>query len=315
MTKTLALTGASGFVGAAVAARFAEAGWRVRALVRARPLDPALGEAGVESISGALSDSGALSALTGGADAVVHCAALIKARSAADFYDVNRDGARAVAHAAAMAGARLLVMSSLAAREPGLSHYARSKAEGDEAVRAAAAETGLGWDALRPPAVYGPGDAETLKLLRWITRGIAPIPAGRAARVSMIHVADLAGAAFAWAESGQASGAIYEIDDGRPGGRTWAEVVGAAAAVTGTRPVVFPAPAPLLIAGAAAYEGLARALGRTPMVTAGKLRELCWPDWTCAPEAFQSRFGWLPARDLESGLRETLDWYRKAGWL
>src|SRR5690606_35482561 len=110
-----------------------------------------------------------------------------------------------------------------------------------------------------PPAVYGPGDPETLKLLRWITRGLAPLPAGRDARVAMIHVGDLADAALAWAESGQATGAVYEIDDGQPGGRTWHEVVAAAAAATGARPRVFAAPAPLLVAGAAAYEGLARA--------------------------------------------------------
>jgi nucleoside-diphosphate-sugar epimerase len=266
-------------------------------------------------VRGGLADAAALEALADGADAVIHCAALIKARRPADFFAVNRDGAVAAAQAAAAAGARLLSMSSLAARQPELSHYARSKAEGDAAIMRVADASGLRWDALRPPAVYGPGDPETLKLLRWITRGLAPVPSGRAARVAMIHVADLAQAALAWGESGEATGAIYEIDDGHPGGRSWPEVVAAAAGAAGTRPRVFAAPAPLLIAGAAAYEGLARALGRTPMVTAGKLRELCWPDWRCSPEAFQARFGWRPSRDLETGLRETLDWYRKAGWL
>lgn len=264
---------------------------------------------------GGLGDRDALAAFADGADAVVHCAALIKARRPKDFFTVNRDGARAMAEAAAASGARLLVMSSLAARQPELSDYAKSKAEGDAAVMQVADAAGLRWDALRPPAVYGPGDAETLKLLRWITRGLAPVPAGRAARVAMIHVADLAAAALAWGESGEATGAIYEIDDGAHDGRSWADVVAAAAAVAGVRPFVFAAPPALLIAGAAAYEGVARALGRTPMVTAGKLRELCWPDWRCSPEAFQTRFGWRPERDLETGLRETLDWYRKAGWL
>ena len=131
----------------------------------------------------------------------------------------------------------------------------------------------------------------------------------------MIHVADLADAVFAWAASGETTQASYEIDDGHPGGRSWRDVVGAAAAAAGARPMIVAAPASLLVAGAAAYEGLARVLGRTPMVTAGKLRELCWPDWRCSPEAFQARFGWRPSRGLETGLRETLDWYRKAGWL
>jgi nucleoside-diphosphate-sugar epimerase len=310
--KTLALTGASGFVGAAVARRFADAGWRVRALVHSRPLPPELEEAGVTAMRGGLNDPASLAELAAGADAVVHCAALIKARRPQDFFTVNRDGARNLGQAASGANARMLFISSLAARQPELSDYAASKAAGEAAV---AAIGGLRWDTIRPPAVYGEGDPETLKLLRWIARGLAPVPAGPVARLSLIHVSDLAGAALAWAERGDATQMVYEVDDGCAGGRSWPEIVGVAAAALGVRPIVFAAPAPLLVAGAAAYEGLARAFGRTPMVTAGKARELCWPDWRCAPEPFQARFGWRPERDLETGLRETLDWYRKAGWL
>ncbi len=312
MSRTVAVTGASGFVGAAAAARLAQSGWRVRALVHSRPLDEALTDAGVEAVRGSLDDAGALAALAEGADAVVHGAALIKARRPEDFDRVNRLGARRMAEAAAGAGARLLLVSSLTARQPDLSDYARSKAAAEAEVAEAG---GAGWDVIRPPAVYGPGDAETLKIVRWVARGLAPVPAGRAAKVSMIHVEDLADAVLAWADKGETTQAVYEIDDGHPGGRTWPEVLAIASKNMNVRPVVFSAPAPLLIAGAAAYEGLARAAGRTPMVTAGKLRELCWPDWHCTPGAFEQRFGWRPARDLESGLRETLDWYRKAGWL
>lgn len=312
-TRTVALTGASGFVGAAVAARLAAIGWRVRALVHSRPLDDALLAAGVAPVSGSLSDQASLEALMDGADAVIHCAALVKAKRREDFDRVNRGGARTLFAAAQSAapGAKLLFVSSLAARQPDLSEYAASKA----AAEAELARTALDWDVIRPPAVYGPGDPETLKLLQWIAKGLAPVPAGPEAKVSVIHVQDLAEGVAAWAESGAPARAVYEVDDGHPGGRTWDEVVAQAAQALGARPRIVAAPRGLLIAGAGAYEGLARLLGRTPMVTAGKMREMCWPDWSCAPGAFGERHGWTPARDLQTGLRETVDWYRKAGWL
>ena len=66
--------------------------------------------------------------------------------------------------AAATAGGvrRFVHVSSLAAREPKLSLYGASKARAEELVHS----SGLEWVIVRPPAVYGPGDKETLELFR-----------------------------------------------------------------------------------------------------------------------------------------------------
>src|SRR3546814_12879427 len=100
------------------------------------------------------------------------------------------------AAAAAAEVGRFVHVSSLAAREPELSAYGRSKAESEKLM----AESGLDWAIVRPPAVYGPGDRESLELFRMAARGLVVLPP--AGRLSLIPAHDLAaplGEASGWA--------------------------------------------------------------------------------------------------------------------
>ncbi|MGI3776851.1 MAG: NAD-dependent epimerase/dehydratase family protein, partial [Janthinobacterium lividum] len=116
-----AVTGGTGFLGSHVVDALLRAGWRVRVLARGEAVFPA----GVEVVRGDLADAGALGALVRGAGAVVHAAGLVKARSRAEFMAVNRDGAARLAGAVG-AGARVVLVSSQAARCPLVSAYAAS---------------------------------------------------------------------------------------------------------------------------------------------------------------------------------------------
>src|SRR3546814_14244242 len=80
-----------------------------------------------------------------------------------------------IAAAAAADVGRFVHVSSLAAREPELSAYGRSKAESEKLM----AESGLDWAIVRPPAVYGPGDRESLELFRMAARGLVLLPPAR----------------------------------------------------------------------------------------------------------------------------------------
>ncbi len=170
MAVTVALTGASGFIGARLAARLAEKGYRVKALRHRAALPEPASDSRPEVVPGGLGDDAALARLCAGADAVVHCAALVRARRAREFQRVNAEGVARLARAAAGAGSRpsVLLLSSLAAREPGLSAYAASKRAGERAL--AEQGSGLEWTVFRPPAVYGPGDRELLSVFRWVRR-------------------------------------------------------------------------------------------------------------------------------------------------
>lgn len=303
----LAITGATGFVGARLIELATAEGHSVQTLTR-RPQPE---RAGMGWVRGDLEDTAALEQLCAGAVAVIHVAGAINAADAAGFERVNVEGTRAMLEAATTAGVRRFVqVSSLAAREPGLSAYGASKAAADRLVEA----SGLDWAIVRPPAVYGPGDRETLELIRMAARGFAP--AIGAGRFSLIFVDDLARALLALAVAPAAPPrAIYEVDDGRAGGVSHREFAMAAGAAVGRRPVVVPVAPGLMRAAAALSEVAGRIGGFRPKLTQDRARYFAHPDWVADSSALRATGLWAPQVGLEEGLAQTVAWYRSHGWL
>src|SRR5262249_4191761 len=123
-----------------------------------------------------------------------------------------------------------ILLSSLAAREPQLSPYAASKRAAEDVL----IRRGGPWLVVRAPAVYGPGDRETLAYFRAVARGFALQPNVPNARLSLIHVADL-GEAMALALEQPLSPAVYEIDDGHDSGYSYRDMADAASAASKRR--------------------------------------------------------------------------------
>ncbi|MBU2340470.1 MAG: NAD(P)H-binding protein, partial [Alphaproteobacteria bacterium] len=207
---TIAVTGATGFVGQALLDAAARARVPLRALTR-RPQDK---RDGVEWVQGGLSDRDALNELVAGARALIHVAGLTNTPDPRQFEQANVAGTSALLDAARHAGAgRFIFVSSLSAREPALSAYGASKAHAEEHVTA----SGVDWTVVRPPAVYGPRDRDMFELFRSARLGVVPLPPR--GRTSLIHVDDLAECLLALAPGGEnVSGACFEPDDGRGGG-------------------------------------------------------------------------------------------------
>ncbi|WP_298669894.1 NAD(P)-dependent oxidoreductase [uncultured Sphingomonas sp.] len=294
----LAITGGTGFVGGHVIRRALEAGHEVRAL--ARRAQPA--RDGVTWIAGALDDAAALAALTAQTDAVIHIAGVVNAPDRAGFVAGNIAGTRAIV-AATAPETRFVHVSSLSAREPRLSIYGWSKHEAEAVIAA----SGLAWDMVRPPGIYGPGDMELLDVFRVARSGISITPP--AGRVSWIHVDDLARLLVTLAET-PASRAIYEVDDGREGGwthRAFAIAMGAAMGRK-VRPIAL---APALLRIGARIDRLIR--GRNAKLTADRVAYFCHPDWTVDPAKRPAATIWTPRIAGEAGLKETVESYRAAG--
>jgi nucleoside-diphosphate-sugar epimerase len=295
--------------------RLGQAGWQVRVLTRRLPVDPLFRELTLEAVIGALDDPHSLAALVDGVEAVVHLAGLVKARSRTEFFEANAVGTKRLAAAALQAPQRprLVLLSSLAAREPQISDYAASKRAGEQALENIGRE--LAWTILRPPAVYGPGDRETLAFFRTVKAGWAPLPAVADARLSLIHADDLAAAVVELLDAGGSIGATYEIDDGRPGGYRWPEMVAAAGHALRVEPRIVSIP-PLVLRLAAAVNQLAgRLTGKAMILSAGKAREMLHADWTCHDRRMAAATSWRPAIGIEKGFAETVTWYHRQGWL
>src|SRR5262245_59350967 len=259
-------------------------------------------------VLGDLFDEAALKRLVDGADTIVHAAGLIKARRPSDFLAVNRDGTALLS--ALSPDARFILLSSLAAREPQLSPYGASKRAAETVV---AGRSGP-WLVVRAPAVYGPGDRETLAYFRAVARGLAPRPRLANARLSLIHVADLA-EALALAVEQPPSPSVYEIDDGRDGGYGYADMATAAGAALGrrARPLAIPRLAMEAVAG---LNGVGQALGGpVQILSRSKVAEIFHSDWTVHDRRLAAALGFKARYDLTTGFADTILWYRRKGWL
>lgn len=308
MGRLVAVTGATGFVGPHLVAALARHGYKVRLLIRRWSPVPSLPGVEAEMVLGDLADDAALRRLVDGADAVIHAAGLIKARTPADFMTVNRDGTARLSVLAPEA--RFILLSSLAAREPQLSAYAGSKRAAEQVV---AERSGL-WLAVRAPAVYGPGDRETLAYFKTAARGFAPRPRGEGARLSLIHVEDLA-EVLARVVEAPLPPAVYEIDDGREGGYGYGDMATAAGEALGrsVRSVPVPRVAMEIVGWA---NGLRHALGGAAQIlTRTKVRELFHPDWAVHDRRLAATISFRPRYDLKAGFRDTILWYRQNKWL
>ena len=308
MSQIIAVTGATGFIGAMLVDHLLASGWNVRALVRPRSAHRIAQKPGLETVTGSLQDSESLNRLVHGAAAVVHCAGVVRGATAADFNAVNVDGLERLVRAALSLSPRprFLSLSSLAARAPELSHYASSKHQGEVALAAMAED--MEWVALRPPAVYGPGDTEMLPLFQLMGRGIAPVLGEPHARVSLLYVEDLCAAVLSWLNAGSCQCGVYELNDTQTGGYSWEETIAKVSALCGRRIIRLPLPAALLKSIALVNVAVARLIGYAPMLTPGKVRELRHPDWVADNSALTAAIGWLPAFSLEQGLRRTMGW-------
>lgn len=312
----VALTGATGFLGRHLAAALAGAGCRLRLLVRQDPAHPLLDGVRPELVMGDLSGAAVLERFTAGADIVIHAAGLIKARDRAAFYAVNADGSARLGRAVAATapGARLLVVSSQAASQPALSDYAGSKRAGEAA--AIAGFGGADWLVVRPPALYGPWDRETLALFKAVSGPLVPVLGRADARIAMMHVGDAAAAITALAMTGDGvRGATYSLCDGRHDGYGWDEILDHAGAAVGRTPPRLRIPYPLLALAGLGGAIMATLRRRPIMLVPGKVREITHPDWRVDPAAMPPPALWQPRIGLADGFAATADWYRSQGWI
>ena len=299
----LAVTGGTGFVGSHLIDVAVAAGHEIVALTRRE--QPARDQ--VNWIAGDLHSAAALEKVVDCADAVIHAAGLITAQSAAAFEKANVEGTLAMLAAATAGGVRRFVnVSSLAAREPRLSLYGASKARSEELVHS----SGLDWAIVRPPAVYGPGDRETLELFRMAKLGLMLMPPK--GRVSVIHADDLASLLIALTAADAPSNILIEPDDGKPDGWTHRQFARALGHAVGTRPAIVSSPGVVLRLAARADQFLRRDKAK---LTVDRAAYFSHRNWVVEPKRAAPHELWQPAIPTERGLKETADWYREQGWL
>ncbi len=292
----IAVTGGTGFVGSRLIEALVEAGHDISALTR-RPKDR---QRSVNWVAGSLEDQPALDRLAEGADALIHVAGVIKADEVGFEAGNVRGTAAVLAAARGCKVPRFVHVSSLAAREPELSRYGGSKARSEALVR----ESGLDFAIVRPPAVYGPGDQETLDLFRMARRGLILLPP--AGRLSLIHADDLASLLVALAGA-KAPPPLIEPDDGTPGGWTHRQLAAALGEAVGRNALALSIPRAAVRLGALLDGFIRRDQAK---LTPDRAAYFCHPDWVADPALAPPPALWKPVVGTREGLRATAEWYR-----
>jgi uncharacterized protein YbjT (DUF2867 family) len=301
---TIAVTGATGFVGQMLLDVAAKEGIGLRALAR-KPQAP---RDGVEWVAGDLGDVPALDDLVRGAEAVIHLAGLTTAPDTAAFEAGNVTGTLNLVEAAVREGVpRMVFVSSLAAREPALSIYGASKARAEKLVKA----SHLDWTIVRPPAVYGPRDKDMLDLFKAAKWGVVPVPPE--GRTSLVHAEDLARLLLALIPGGEAvTHKTFEPDDGKRGGWSHYELARAIGWAMGRRPKVLHLPEKWMKRAAQADM---RLRGGKAKLTLDRVGYMVHPDWVVSHGARVPDELWRAGVETRAGLKATAAWYRSNGWL
>ncbi|MXO58013.1 NAD(P)H-binding protein [Altererythrobacter salegens] len=301
---TIAVTGATGFVGHALLEEAARENLPVRALTRSKqPPAP-----GVEWVRGHLGDRTALAELVDGAEAVIHVAGVVNAPDPHGFHLGNVEGTMKLVEQALAEGVpRFVFVSSLAAREPQLSRYGESKRHAEKLVMA----SGLDWSIVRPPAIYGPHDREMLDMFKAARWGVLPMPPP--GRTSLIHVRDLARLLLALVPGGEeVTHKVFEPDDGRDEGWSHRELARTIGWAVGRRPWVPHLSKPALERMARLDKALR---GRKAKLTLDRVGYMAHPDWVSSPKLHPPADLWEAQVPTREGMKATAAWYRKHGWL
>jgi dihydroflavonol-4-reductase len=321
------VTGASGFLGAAIANSARAAGYRVRVLIRSssprtniHPHD--------EVAVGDLRDRDSIATALRGVRYLVHAAADYRlwAPSPDEMLRNNVEGTRTVMEEALRAGVERIVYTSSVAtlaldpdgtpaterdgltEERAIGAYKRSKVAAERVVQRMVAERGLPAVIVNPSTPIGPRDIKPTPTGRIIVEAASGrMPGYVDTSLNFVHVDDVAAGHLAAFERGRV-GELYIL-----GGQnaSLANLLGDIARIVGRRPPWLRIPRPPLYPLAWLAEAGARVTGREPFVTLDGLRMAKYRMVFSSAKAEQE-LGYR-ARPYGEGLAEAIDWFRKAG--
>lgn len=324
------ITGATGFIGPYLIKELVLAGHSCRCLVRDNSDTKALEEQGVEFVKGDVTRSETLNGIADGIDCVIHMATLGHMSNftvtESMFERVNVQGSINVMNEAKRAGVSRFVHCSTVAvmgicpevpateeSECNPHHsYGRSKLRAEREVLRRVVDQGLPAVIVRFSMVYGPGDwRDILKLTRMAAKGLFPKVGHRPKLTPLIHVEDAVQGLLLAAEKGRA-GEIYLITNRQSEPfDTIIKIIQDALRVS-IIPVYVPEWVALNMASLA--EKIFPLLGKEPPVSRKNI-ESTLADRVFAIEKAQRELGFNPQVDPEQGLRETVLWYKKNGWI
>jgi dihydroflavonol-4-reductase len=322
------VTGGTGFIGSHLVDRLLAEGYTVRCLIRNDKKKGYLEKLPVEFFVGDLFSSEALEKGISGVDCVYHVAGVVGSRNKEGFYRQNRDGTKNVIECTSRVNPRLkkfIFVSSGAAVGPAdassmvnettpyhpITTYGKSKMEAE--LEVLKFKDSLPITIVRPTAVYGPRDPATFDYFNTMNKGLEPLVGFKDKLISLVHSIDLVTGIILAGENSVSAGQSYFLGSERP--YTWSEIGEATKKVIGRNVFRVRLPEPLVYA-VAATAGLLSSFSEKPSVlNFEKGRDMVQDFWTFDSSKATRELGYHPSIPLVDGIRETVEWYRKNGWM
>lgn len=324
---TVLVTGASGFLGSAVARRVLAAGYAVRVLVRSSSSDLNIGDLDVEIVTGDLRDSGSLARAMQGCTGLFHVAADYRlwVPDAPSMMAINVDGTRALMLAALDAGIEKIVYTSsvaaLGLRIDGpadeltpvslakvVGTYKKSKFLAEQEVIRLVAERRLPAVIVNPSTPVGPRDIKPTPTGRMILDAAnGRMPAYVDTGLNVVHVDDAA------------EGHVLAFHKGRVGEKyilggenmLLAEILAEVAGICGRKPPFVKLPHGALVPAAVVAETWCRIIGGEPMVTLDSIR-MARKRMFFSSEKARATLGYT-TRPAQQALRDAIEYFRVQG--
>jgi nucleoside-diphosphate-sugar epimerase len=263
-----------------------------------------------------------------GVDYVYHSAGVTKARTRAEYYEGNSEGTKNILRAAekfAPGLRRLVHVSSQAAAGPSptrvpisedfpphpITTYGKSKLASERECQGMAGKIPL--TIVRPPAVYGPREKDIFTFFKTVSRGLQPMIGFDDKYVSLIHVSDLVRGFVLAGESSKSENQTYFISSKEV--YSWKQLGDAATAVLGKRAFRLRIPVPVVYAISAIAEFFSWFSSKPAILNLEKGEDIVQDFWTCDSSKAKRDFGFEQQITVEHGFRETIEWYKKEGWL
>lgn len=328
MQKVL-ITGASGFIGGFLAEEMLRRGLDTYAAVRASSNTKDLKKMGVKILIWDFENSSQMSSILAHHqfDYIIHNAGITKSKSKEEFFKVNADYVKNLAEAIRNSGRlpkKLLFVSSLASYGPAdfqeagevnessvphpVTIYGESKLKAENYLMA----TELPYIIIRPTAVFGPKDKDFLTVFSMINNGFE-LMAGLAPQLlSFIYIKDLV-RLIGDALTSDICRKAYFISDGKVYHAAYFNQLVKQNLKRKTIKLKLPMPLVWLVAHISGF--VSNFTGKYPPLNPEKFNEIKARNWACDISPLIKDFNFKPEYDLESGIEETIGWYKSEKWL
>lgn len=320
------VTGASGFVGSHLVEKLLDLNFHVRVLARKESQLQWLKEKPLEIVRCEYKDIDCLANAIKDANYIFHVAGVIKAKKKDLYYKGNVETTKnlLIASQNAKKLKRFVLVSSQAAAGPSsiqnpkteemdcypVTTYGKSKLQAEEEVKKY--EGKIPFTIVRPSAVYGPRDPETLIFFKSIKNGLQPMIGFQEKYVSLVHVSDLIEGIMLAAQSDKSIGQTYFISSER--GYSWREIGDITAKILGKRVIRIKIPHLIVYLVAGFSQAINYFQNDATILNFEKANEIV-EQWVCSVEKAKRELGYSQKIDLEKGIRQTLEWYMKNNWL